>query len=252
MPPVSARPCQPNASPMRSLLAQRPNLPPQESSENQVEIGGKIRLAYASGRRMRTQHEQATPGKTGEPPAYQFPEPSLHPVANHRRANRTADYKAYLRPGVLGYRTSGKQQVPGQGHAAGPATRAHRDTEFLRAPHPRLPRQHDPSCAAQVTARPASRRRHGERPGEDDPPGRYRATRESDRRSPATAGLRPSQPAGQTASCPRPLRRRAARTARPARVRIRSRKPWTLARRRLFGWNVRLLTGTPDLDASTS
>jgi hypothetical protein len=43
----------------------------------------------------------------------------------------------------------------------------------------------------------------------------------------------------------RPLRRRAARTARPARVRIRSRKPWVFARRRLFGWNVRLLTGTP-------
>src|SRR4051812_34554965 len=31
--------------------------------------------------------------------------------------------------------------------------------------------------------------------------------------------------------------------ARPARVRIRSRKPWVLDRRRLFGWNVRLLTG---------
>src|SRR3954451_3342685 len=30
--------------------------------------------------------------------------------------------------------------------------------------------------------------------------------------------------------------------ARPARVRIRSRKPWVLDRRRLFGWNVRLLT----------
>jgi hypothetical protein len=38
------------------------------------------------------------------------------------------------------------------------------------------------------------------------------------------------------------LVRRAARTARPARVRIRSRKPWVLARRRLFGWYVRLLT----------
>jgi hypothetical protein len=41
----------------------------------------------------------------------------------------------------------------------------------------------------------------------------------------------------------RPLRRRAARTARPARVRMRSRNPCVLARRRLFGWNVRLLTG---------
>jgi hypothetical protein len=39
------------------------------------------------------------------------------------------------------------------------------------------------------------------------------------------------------------LRRRAARMARPALVRMRSRKPCVLARRRLFGWNVRLLTG---------
>lgn len=40
----------------------------------------------------------------------------------------------------------------------------------------------------------------------------------------------------------RPLERREERTARPARVRIRSRKPCVLARRRLFGWYVRLLT----------
>jgi len=44
----------------------------------------------------------------------------------------------------------------------------------------------------------------------------------------------------------RPLWRRAASTARPARVRMRSRKPWVFALRRLFGWNVRLLTGAPD------
>ena len=47
---------------------------------------------------------------------------------------------------------------------------------------------------------------------------------------------------GQAESSSRPLRRRAARMARPARVRMRSRKPWVFARRRLFGWNVRLLT----------
>ena len=40
----------------------------------------------------------------------------------------------------------------------------------------------------------------------------------------------------------RPLARRAERIARPARVRIRSRKPCFLWRRRLFGWKVRLLT----------
>jgi hypothetical protein len=41
----------------------------------------------------------------------------------------------------------------------------------------------------------------------------------------------------------RPLRRRAEMMARPARVRMRSRNPWVRARRRLLGWNVRLLTG---------
>jgi len=40
----------------------------------------------------------------------------------------------------------------------------------------------------------------------------------------------------QAESRARPLARRAERIARPARVRIRSRKPWVFARRRLFGW----------------
>lgn len=45
----------------------------------------------------------------------------------------------------------------------------------------------------------------------------------------------------------RPLLRRAARMARPARVRMRSRNPWVRDRRRLFGWKVRLLTaGSPE------
>ena len=94
---------------MRSFLAQRPYLPPEQSSDNQVKIGDQICLACASSRRMSTQHEQATPGKRGDPPAHEFPEPSLYPVANHRRANRTASYKAYLWPGVLGYQTGGRQ-----------------------------------------------------------------------------------------------------------------------------------------------
>lgn len=47
---------------------------------------------------------------------------------------------------------------------------------------------------------------------------------------------------GYAESSRRPLRRRAARIARPARVRMRSRKPCTRARLRLFGWKVRLLT----------
>src|SRR5690625_680162 len=50
----------------------------------------------------------------------------------------------------------------------------------------------------------------------------------------------------QAETSERPLRRRAARIERPARVRIRRRKPCFLARLRLLGWNVRLLTSVSD------
>src|SRR3954453_2509167 len=50
--------------------------------------------------------------------------------------------------------------------------------------------------------------------------------------------------AAQTARLLRPLRRRAERIERPARVRMRNRNPCTLWRRRLFGWYVRLLTSS--------
>jgi hypothetical protein len=94
---------------MRSFLAQRPYLPPEQSSDNQVKIGDQICLACASSGRMSTQHEQATPGKRGDPPAHEFPEPSLYPVANHRRANCTANNKAYLRRGIAWNRPNGQK-----------------------------------------------------------------------------------------------------------------------------------------------
>ena len=58
----------------------------------------------------------------------------------------------------------------------------------------------------------------------------------------ACRGRQHGRPARQAESRARPLRRRLARMARPARVRMRRRNPWVFARRRLFGWNVRLLT----------
>jgi hypothetical protein len=73
-------------------------------------------------------------------------------------------------------------------------------------------------------------------------PGRTPRAAASGRRQEAPV-LTPAAGAGQTLTRARPLRRRADRTARPARVRMRSRNPCVLARRRLFGWNVRLLTG---------
>ena len=62
------------------------------------------------------------------------------------------------------------------------------------------------------------------------------------RRCDAAGAARAARPGPQAESSERPLRRRAARMARPARVRMRRRKPWVLARRRLLGWKVRLLT----------
>ena len=87
------------------------------------------------------------------------------------------------------------------------------------------------------------------------PVGRARAprsVREPARRPPRTARTKLLGPphatvsgkheTRQAESFARPLLRRLARIARPARVRMRSRKPCVLARRRLFGWKVRLLT----------
>src|SRR6202035_4484303 len=73
-----------------------------------------------------------------------------------------------------------------------------------------------------------------------------RAPQGSRRHAAAPAGPRGRPPrASQTLTRARPLRRRADRIARPARVRMRNRNPCVFARWRLFGWNVRLLTGTP-------
>jgi len=76
--------------------------------------------------------------------------------------------------------------------------------------------------------------------GELVPMGEPRAGRQH-RRGPAQAESRS-----------RPLRRRPATMARPARVRIRSRKPCVRARRRLFGWKVRLPLLTSRLSRSTA
>jgi hypothetical protein len=59
------------------------------------------------------------------------------------------------------------------------------------------------------------------------------------------AGSTAKNPAcDQADSARRPLRRRLDTMERPARVRIRKRKPCTRARRRLFGWKVRLPLAT--------
>lgn len=57
-------------------------------------------------------------------------------------------------------------------------------------------------------------------------------------------GRATADPPGQADSRVRPLRRRARMMDRPARVRMRARKPCLRARRRVFGWNVRFTVST--------
>ncbi len=131
---------------------------------------------------------------------------------------------------------------PGDGAAAGPGYAP------LRCP-PRGSRRTRPGPAHPGQGAPAGGRsavpgRPGRRPG---PPRRIppAAASAPPREAPAITAAQGGC-AGQTLTRARPLRRRAARTARPALVRMRSRNPCVFARRRLFGWNVRLLTGAPD------
>src|SRR3954452_14567102 len=108
-----------------------------------------------------------------------------------------------------------------------------------RPPCPRRNRPADPT-------RP-SRPRHRARDGKGGSGGPWLAAPHAGRtgrprRTPDAGAGVPARATPQAESFSRPLRRRPAMIARPARVRIRSRKPWVLDRRRLFGWNVRLLT----------
>jgi hypothetical protein len=184
----------------------RPTLPPKQCSDYQVEFGGEIRLACGSGPGIGTYHQQATFRKRPEIPAGQMSELTAHTVADHGASYRAAHDEAH----------------PGRFIVARLAEQVRRDQL---------------SCRAAAAARC---------PGELGPPPHPRCRGEHRAVTPAPACPRKRlASAGQTLTRARPLRRRAARIARPARVRMRSRNPCVFARWRLFGWNVRLLTGTP-------
>jgi hypothetical protein len=176
------------AAPLSGITDTRPNLPPQQPADDQIQIRGEILLACARGDSVRAHHKKATARKQLKVPAHQLTKTPLDAVSGHRRAHRPAHHESY--PGRLAVMDS-------------------------VSPHQQVTHHARPTCADPGT--------HGQR----------------ELRAPAHPGLRRQD---QALSRSRPLRLRAARTARPARVRMRSRKPCVFARRRLFGWNVRLLT----------
>ena len=111
-----------------------PALPPQQSAEYQVEIGGEIRLACGRGPGIGAYHKQATSRKRPQIPAGQMTEPPPDPVPHHRRAHRPAHDESD--PGRL-IPARPHQQMAGQQRPAGPAAAADRRGEICPMPHPR-------------------------------------------------------------------------------------------------------------------
>ncbi len=130
---------------------------------------------------------------------------------------------------------------PDDGACAGPGcARPPRPRPYSPRSRPAQARR-DPAGRAG-DQRPAAALRGGRCAGSARTPSASASVRLREAQTVTAALAGPHQPQGQTLIRARPLRRRAARIARPARVRMRSRNPCVFARRRLFGWNVRLLT----------
>lgn len=143
------------------------------------------------------------------------PHPAPYPVTFHGTPDGPSDNESHAGRRLSLPVTS--DHVDNEATSPRPTTSSNRECEVLAAPHSRSRRQHN-RCDQEFFC--LVRRKH----------------------LPDTALDAVRQPARRV----RPLRRRAATIARPDRVRMRSRKPCVLARRRLFGWNVRLLTGGSD------
>jgi len=69
-------------------------LPPKQSSDYQVEVGGKIRLARSSCARCSAQYKQATSRQRPQVPAGKMPEPSADPITDHSAADFASDDEA--------------------------------------------------------------------------------------------------------------------------------------------------------------
>ena len=124
----------------------RPTLPPKQSSDNQVEFGGEIRLACGSGPGIGTYHQQATFRKRPEIPAGQMSQPPSDPVAHDGAAHRTANHEAD--PGRLTVARPA-EQVRREQLSSGAAAAAHRRSEVRAPPHPRRRGEHPRSPARQ-------------------------------------------------------------------------------------------------------
>jgi len=74
----------------------RPNLPPQQLMDHQIQISGEIWLAGTRGQRIRAHHKKATARKQLEVATHQLPKPPLYAVSGNCGPDCATDDKPYL------------------------------------------------------------------------------------------------------------------------------------------------------------
>lgn len=206
---------------MPDLVSNSPGPPPAGGAcgrDRIVEINTESLVRPVRRGGQGTDDESAPGGQSGEALPDQVPQPAANSVPDDGVANRLGDDEAGA--GWCGclLRTSVPRRLCRRDLRWG-AGRGQMDDDHA-APDALATTDH----RGEVSAAPQTLRG-----GQHDSP------------RPADQTWRP-----QAARRARPLLRRVEMMARPARVRMRSRKPWVFARRRLFGWKVRLLTsGSP-------
>jgi hypothetical protein len=91
---VAVRPV-PSCVLVRGITAVRPNLPPQQPADHQVQIRGEIWLARVRGRGICAHHKKATARQGLKVPVHERAQPPLDTVPGHRGADRPAHHESY-------------------------------------------------------------------------------------------------------------------------------------------------------------
>jgi hypothetical protein len=135
----------------------RPNLPPKQPAEYQIEFGGEISLACVRCPGISADDKQATrwqpacahPGCVTKPPPDAISDDRApERTGNHESDPRRNRHPAPRHPGIR--RSDSREQVGGEQPAARALTPANRQFEVLTPPHPDRCGKHDMAQCAKA------------------------------------------------------------------------------------------------------
>jgi hypothetical protein len=125
-------------------------LPPKQSSDYQVEVGGEIRLAGRSRARRGADYKKATSRQQAQVPSGEVPEPSPDRIPDHSGTHRPADDETDA--SRLGAIVGSDEKVARHELPPSFAAAAGREPEVSTAPHPRGCRKHGDQTPAASDA----------------------------------------------------------------------------------------------------